>query len=293
MKLTSSLFGNEPMSSMEVTDSRMLDPSDLEVAYARLKNWFADCSGAIVAFSGGVDSSLVAFLGRRFLGKSDVLAVISASPSLKLSDLDAGKAFCANNDLSLRVIRTEELLNSDYSSNPSNRCYFCKSTLYEKLDPLLREFPQSWILNGTNLDDLGDYRPGLEAASEHQVRSPLAECGIGKEMVRALSRSFELECWDKPASPCLSSRIPYGQQVTEEKLRRIEGAEAWLVKLGFPVCRVRHVEDAACVEVPQERIGELPSLNTIQAEMRRLGFVEAFVDPEGFVTGKLNRAINE
>lgn len=278
---------------MEVSDSRMSDPSDLEAAYARLEKWFAECSGAVVAFSGGVDSSLVAFLGRRFLGKDGVLAVISASASLKLSDLDAGKGFCANNDLSLRVIRTEELLNPDYFSNPSNRCYFCKSTLYEKLDPLLSEFPESWILNGTNLDDLGDYRPGLEAANEHRVRSPLVECGLGKAMVRKIARSFELECWDKPASPCLSSRIPYGQHVTEEKLRRIEGAEAWLGEMGFSVCRVRHVEDVAYVEVPQERIDELPPLHTIQAEMRRLGFTEAVVDSEGFVTGKLNRAINE
>ena len=278
---------------MEINDSRVLVSSDLEAAYARLEIWFAECSGAIVAFSGGVDSSLVAFLARRFLGKEEVLGVISASASLKLSDLDAGKAFCVENDLPLRVVRTGELLNPDYFSNPSNRCYFCKSTLYEKLDPLLSEFPGSWILNGTNLDDLGDYRPGLEAANEHRVRSPLSECGLGKSLVREMARSFDLECWDKPASPCLSSRIPYGQQVTEAKLRRIEEAEVWLDKLGFPVCRVRHVEDLACIEVPLERMGELPSLAIIQTEMTRLGFSDAIVDSEGFVTGKLNRAIHE
>lgn len=258
---------------------------------SRLKSWFEGCSGALVAFSGGVDSSLVAKLAREFLGKERALAVISASPSLKLSDLDGAKAFCLSNDISLRVIRTQEMLNPNYFSNPENRCYYCKSTLYEEMDQLLAEFPGYVILNGTNRDDLGDYRPGLEAAKQKHVRSPLLECDLDKEAVREMALAFELSCWDKPASPCLSSRIPYGERVTEEKLRRIENAEAWFGDRGFTICRVRHVGEKACVEVPPDRIADLPSIKEIEMAMELFGFLGVEIDQEGFVSGKLNRAL--
>ena len=259
-----------------------------------LNDWFDGCTGALVAFSGGVDSSLVAFLAQHFLGREKVLAVISASPSLKLSDLDEAKDFARKHNMPLRVISTQEMDNPNYFSNPSNRCYFCKHTLYDELAELRDEFPGWWVLNGTNSDDLGDYRPGLKAADEFSVRSPLVECGIDKNGVRQLAAHFELQCWDKPASPCLSSRVPYGERITIEKLRQIENAEAIVKDHGFPVNRVRHYGEKARVEVPIEGRDQLTKCReTITTGLKALGFAEVEFDGEGFVSGKLNRAILE
>lgn len=255
--------------------------------------WFRDCPGALIAFSGGVDSSLVAYLAQYFLGRDRSLAVISASPSLKLSDLDEAKRFARINDLPVKVIATKEMDNPNYFSNPTNRCYFCKYTLYDELAGLQPEFPDWWVLNGTNVDDLGDYRPGLKAASEFQVRSPLSDCGIDKEGVRALAAHFKLQCWDKPASPCLSSRVPYGEQITVAKLRQIEAAEAILTGVGFRVNRVRHYGDSARVEVPAEDRARLSELQSqIESQILDLGFNVVEFDAEGFVSGKLNRVID-
>lgn len=259
-----------------------------------LTDWFADCPFAITAFSGGVDSSLVAWLANHLLGPEKNLAVISASPSLKLSDLDEAKQFALDNQIPLRIIVTREMENENYLLNPVNRCFFCKQTLYKELEELAGSLPGSWILNGTNTEDLGDYRPGLEAAKNHCVRSPLAECGLDKAAVRALAAGLKLKCWDKPASPCLSSRIPYGLRVTPAKLRRIEAAESWLNEHGFPVCRVRHLEGTARIEVRPEDIGTLHSIEAeMTAAMRALGFLSVEIDPEGFVSGKLNRSIGK
>lgn len=258
----------------------------------KLEDWFRDCPGALVAFSGGVDSSLVAFLAQHFLGADAALAVISASPSLKLSDLEEAKQFALNNNLPLRVITTQEMDNPNYFSNPSNRCYFCKHTLYDELAGLRSEFPEWWVLNGTNVDDFGDYRPGLKAADEFQVRSPLADCGISKEGVRELAEHFALDCWDKPASPCLSSRVPYGDRITVAKLRQIEDAEAAVKAAGFPINRVRHFGDRAKVEVPSEDVVELNlKQDTLRVALIEIGFETVEFDEEGFVSGKLNRSI--
>jgi uncharacterized protein len=259
-----------------------------------LDDWFDACPGALIAFSGGVDSSLVAFLAQHFLGREKMLAVISASPSLKLSDLDEAKDFARKNDMPLRVISTQEMANPDYFSNPSNRCYYCKHTLYDELADLRKEFPGWWVLNGTNSDDLGDYRPGLKAADEFSVRSPLVESGIDKEGVRKLAAHFNLQCWDKPASPCLSSRVPYGERITIEKLRQIENAEAIVKEHGFPINRVRHYGDTARVEVPADGRELMETCReTITSSIKALGFAEVEFDGEGFVSGKLNRAILE
>ena len=263
--------------------------SDLE----KLRDWFRECPGALVAFSGGVDSSLLAFLSQHFLGRAQTLAVISASPSLKLSDLDEAKDFARINDLSIRVITTKEMENPSYFSNPSNRCYFCKHTLYDELADLRKDYTGWWVLNGTNRDDLGDYRPGLKAADEFEVRSPLSDCGIDKEGVRALAAHFKLQCWDKPASPCLSSRVPYGEEITVEKLRQIEDAEALVKDAGFPINRVRHYGDTARVEVAEDFQTKLAeNREAIAAGIRKLGFAQVDFDEEGFVSGKLNRVID-
>jgi len=260
-------------------------------AAARLDRWFEDCPSAAVAFSGGVDSALVAFWARRRLGRERATAWTADSPSLKRSDLLVARAFCAEHDIALRVLETRELDDPDYAANPVDRCFHCKKTLYRTL---LRELKGSdvWVLSGANLDDRGDYRPGLVAAAEASVRHPLLECGIGKEVVRTLARHHGLRVWDKPASPCLSSRIPYGEPVTVEKLARIEAAEAWIAARGFSVCRVRHHGAIARVEVPANRI---PALRDAWGELRGalqgLGFADAELDEEGFVSGKLNRTL--
>ena len=263
--------------------------SDLE----KLRDWFRECPGALVAFSGGVDSSLLAFLSQYFLGRVQTLAVISASPSLKLSDLDEAKDFARANDLSIRVITTKEMENPNYFSNPTNRCYFCKHTLYDELADLRKDYTGWWVLNGTNRDDLGDYRPGLKAADEFEVRSPLSDCGIDKEGVRALAAYFKLQCWNKPASPCLSSRVPYGEEITVKKLRQIEDAEALVKDVGFPINRVRHYGDTARVEVAEALQTKLAENREVIAEgIRKLGFAQVDFDEEGFVSGKLNRVID-
>ena len=257
-----------------------------------IRDWFAECPGALIAFSGGVDSSLVAYLAKYFLGEERMLAVISASPSLKLSDLDEAKAFAHRHGIPVRVIATKEMENPNYFQNPTNRCYYCKHTLYDELVALGEEFSGWWVLNGTNTEDLGDYRPGLRAAEEFAVRSPLADVDMDKSGVRQLAEHFNLKCWDKPASPCLSSRIPYGEQITVEKLRQVEAAEAVVKKAGFHINRVRHFGDKARVEVPADQTKDLHlSKEAIRSGILALGFTEVEFDDEGFVSGKLNRVI--
>ncbi len=257
-----------------------------------LRRWFGECPFAVVALSGGVDSSLVSFLAHRFLGEHRNVSVISDSPSLKRSDLDAATAFCCRYGIPLEIIHTQELNNPAYASNPTNRCFYCKQTLYDDLQSVATLHADSWVLNGTNVDDLGDYRPGLKAAGDFRVRSPLSECGLDKTRVRKLARSLDLVCWDKPASPCLSSRIPYGQPVTIAKLRQIEAAEETLRQAGFPIARFRHFGPEGCIEVPAKEMARLQQeFASIEPALLKLGFDRVKIDPEGFVSGKLNRGI--
>lgn len=261
--------------------------------HKRLQDWFTACPGALIAFSGGVDSSLVAYLARRYLGSEKSLAVISASPSLKASELETARDFAQTHAIPLRVIMTDELSRPGYFTNPANRCYTCKHTLYDALTGLRQEYPDWWILNGTNLDDHGDYRPGLQAAREYQVKAPLAESGLNKEAVRKLAEHHQLRCWDKPASPCLASRIPYGERITPKKLKAVEAAEGLLSHLGFPVNRVRHLGATARIEVPTDQVELLLSHHDeIIGRFSQIGFSKVEFDREGFVSGKLNRALS-
>ncbi len=258
-----------------------------------IEKWFGEnCSQVIVAFSGGVDSCLVAFLARKFLGKENVIAVIADSPSLKRKDLEIGKSFCKEFDINLKIIYTKELENVNYASNPIDRCYFCKLTLYDELRLIAKKYPDSTILNGQNFDDLGDYRPGIKAATEFKVLKPLADCNFSKSDIREMAFNFGLPIWDKPASPCLSSRIPYGQEVTLEKLWQIEEAENMLNALGFEEVRVRHFGKLAKIEVPAIDIDKLKlSKVIIRKNINDIGFEKYEIDEEGLISGKLNRAI--
>lgn len=274
---------------------KTMDPAtSAAAADERLCFWFDGCPRAAVAFSGGVDSALVAWYAVERLGPQRANAWIADTPSLKRSDLQEAQSFCQRFAIPLQVIATTEIDDPAYASNPADRCYHCKTTLYSTL---LEALPQqvaadTWVCSGANLDDRGDYRPGLRAAGEHAIRHPLLECGIGKELIRALARRHGLPNADKPASPCLSSRIPYGQAVTRDKLQQIEGGEAWLAEHGFPIARLRHHGARAVIEVPVDRVSDLQAqLPFLREHVRMLGFSEVVIDDEGFVSGKLNRDI--
>lgn len=261
-------------------------------ALNRIEAWFGEIEGSLTAFSGGVDSALVLFLSHRFLGKNGI-GVVADSPSLKRSDLQIAKDFCHQYAIALRILPTNELDNPDYAKNPFNRCYYCKDTLYRRLRDLqATEFPGYHLLNGANRDDLQDHRPGHQAAKEQTILSPLADCGLGKAEIRALARRFELPVWSKPASPCMSSRIPYGQSVSKEKLSQIESAEIALNRFGFEEVRVRHFGDTARIEAPVESIPRLQTLfSLIEPALIGIGFRKVEIDEEGLVSGKLNRVL--
>ncbi len=258
-----------------------------------IEQWFSVHSERIiVAFSGGVDSCLVLFLARKFLGKDNVTAIISASPSLKKRDLNVAVDFCKTNDINLEIIETKEIDDPNYFTNPVNRCYFCKTNLYSNLKEIAKKYPGTTILNGQNKDDFGDYRPGIKAANEFNVLTPLADCEFSKNDIRELAKFFNLSTWDKPASPCLSSRIPYGQEVTIKKLRQIENAEDFLNNLGFNEVRVRHFDNVAKIEVPQKKLNDLIKIEKeIKTKILELGFLNCEIDYEGLISGKLNRVL--
>jgi uncharacterized protein len=258
----------------------------------QLESWYMKRNGSIVAFSGGIDSSLVLYLARKWQGREGAIGVISRSESLKTKDFELAQEFSRQFDIHMEVIETRELEDERYHSNPIDRCYFCKDHLYSDLQNICKRFPGFPVLNGTNSDDYSDYRPGLKAARQYEILSPLAECKVTKEEIRQIARYFELPNWNKPASPCLSSRIPYNQKITRKKLLEIEQAEELLNQFGFKDVRVRHYGDHGKIEVARE---DLPRLIEVKEEVikkiQQVGFGEVEIDAEGLVSGKLNRNI--
>jgi pyridinium-3,5-biscarboxylic acid mononucleotide sulfurtransferase len=259
----------------------------------RLEKWFTGVNRVAVALSGGIDSSLVVFAARKYLGKENTLAVISASASLKSKELKEARNFCSRYDILLKEIDSGEIEDLNYSNNPINRCFYCKSALYNEMEKLIvNEFPGYTILNGNNFSDFGDFRPGLQAAENYKIMSPLAECRFTKEDIREVSNWFGLPNWSKPASPCLSSRFPYGESITKEKLKMVEKAEDLLNTYGFEDVRVRYMNNSARIEVPVNRVAELKNVfDEIKSEFESFGFIDSMVDEEGLVSGKLNRSI--
>jgi len=267
---------------------------DTKKKLEKLRAWFENHPGSIVAFSGGIDSTLLLFLARKYQGREGAIGVISDSESLKRKDFQLAREICEDYDIQLEVIKTKELYDDRYNQNPVDRCFFCKEHLYTDLQNVADKYPGFPVLNGTNADDHQDYRPGLKAAQIYAVASPLSDCGVTKDEVRELAQYFGLPNWDKPASPCLSSRIPYTHKVTRKKLVEIEEAENLLNEFGFANVRVRHYGKLGRVEVPLE---ELPRLKAneheIKEKIRQIGFPEVEFDEEGMLSGKLNRDINK
>lgn len=260
---------------------------------SKIQIWFEIIPGTITAFSGGIDSALVLFLSRKYLGKEKAIGVISKSESLKNKDYQLALDFANTNDIFLETIYTNELADEKYNSNPSNRCYICKSHLYTAIDEVKIKHPDFIVLNGTNKDDFSDYRPGMKAANENAVRSPLAELNIGKVEIRQLAKYFGIPFWNKPASPCLSSRIPYGNIVTINKLKQIEKAEMILNSYGFNDVRVRHYDLVCKIEVPKIEIDRLKDyFNQIEPKLISLGFTSCKIDGGGLVSGNLNKVLN-
>ena len=260
---------------------------------AELHEILGQFPSVIVAYSGGVDSAFLAYAAHRALG-SGALAVTADSPSYPERHREIALRVAREFGFTHLVIRTHEMARPEYRANHADRCYYCKHELYTHLCGIARERGIRVIIDGANADDRGDYRPGRKAAREFGVRSPLDEVGLTKEEIRELSRRAGLPTWDEPASACLSSRIPYFSEVTDEKLRMIERAEAVLRGLGFRICRVRHHDTIARLELGRDEIARAldPEVaDTIDRELRAIGYAHVTVDLRGYRLGSLNEAL--
>ena len=240
------------------------------------------------AFSGGVDSTLVAVAAHRTLGER-ALAVTAVSPALAARELDEARELAEKFGFPHRIIHTNEMEREGYTANSPQRCYFCKTELYTHLCSLAEREGYEWVANGANTDDLGDYRPGMQAATEHRVRSPMVEAGLDKAAVRAIARSLDIPIWDKPAQPCLSSRVPYGTPVTAETLSKIERAEDLLRGLGLREVRARHHDRLCRVEVAEAELElAFQQRSEIVAGLKKIGYLWVSLDLSGLRSGSLN-----
>lgn len=263
----------------------------------KLKDYFSRYTHGIVAYSGGVDSSLLAHVAYLALGKK-MVAVLADSPSLSRREHRLALKFAEQHNIPLQIVQTREMQNPQYLANPANRCYFCKKALFERIENLRsqlrnpRGISSGPIFYGANLDDLDDFRPGMQAAREASILAPYIELGFNKKTIRSICAYFGLEIAEKPAMPCLASRIAYGEKVTTEKLNQVEKAENFLYSLGFQVLRVRHHGDTARIEIPLRDCEVLLKYRKkISKKFHELGFGYVSLDLDGFKSGSLNAAL--
>jgi uncharacterized protein len=265
----------------------------LQEKYHQLQTIFREMDRTLIAYSGGVDSALIAKVAQDVLGDR-ALAITAISPSLLPEELVEAEEQAQAMGILHEIVETQEMENPNYTSNPINRCYFCKSELHDTLKPLAIDRGYPYVVDGVNADDLRDYRPGIQAAKERGVRSPLAEVGFSKLEVRELSKQLGLAWWDKPAQPCLSSRFPYGEEITLTKLQRVGRAEIYLRKLGYRNLRVRSEGETARIELLPEKIQEFvvnTDLSEVVKAFQNYGFSYVTLDLEGYRSGKLNQVL--
>jgi len=261
--------------------------------FMQLLSLLTDAESAVLAFSGGVDSSFLLramkMAGIRFL------AVTGCSETVPEKDIKQAVSFAEQEGAEHRLIRTNEMQNELFITNPPDRCFYCKQDLFRRLREIAESENYRFIFDGSNADDLNDYRPGRKAAARYDVRSPLAESCLSKQDIRLLSKDLGLETWDRPASPCLSSRFPYGQRITPGLLKRVEKAEEFLKNLGISTVRVRVHEDMARIEVPEQDMSfflEKDVRSSIADALRAFGFSFVSLDLEGFRSGSMNRSLS-
>ncbi len=278
---------------MSTTPGFALDPLETAAKRRALEDRLRALRSVMVAYSGGVDSAFLAATAHRVLG-DHMLAVLADSPSLARRDMEQARAFAETQGIPLRVIQTEELDKPEYQRNDANRCFHCKTELFDGMQKLGAELGFAQIAYGMNADDRRDYRPGQRAAEEHEVLAPLAEVGLTKQEIRTLAKEAGYTLWDRPAAPCLSSRVEYGRTVTREVLEQVERGEESLRQLGFREFRVRHHGELARVEIARVELARaltLDMMDRISAELRKAGFQYVTLDCTGFRSGSLNAVL--